>query len=62
MNDLDKILRKIERVTAPVQEINERLNRVLPPYVQRINEILEPVSRGCRLELIKSSTMPALLT
>ncbi|WP_300647938.1 hypothetical protein [Paenalcaligenes sp.] len=46
MNDLDKILRNIKRVTAPVREINERLNRVLPPYIQKINEILDPVSRA----------------
>ncbi|MEZ7008492.1 hypothetical protein ACK36F_07170 [Aeromonas veronii] len=46
MNDHNKILIKIDRVTAPVQEITERLNRVLPPYIQRINEILAPVSRA----------------
>lgn len=46
MNDLDKIRKSIAKVTAPTREINERLNRVLPQHIRKINEVIGPISRA----------------
>lgn len=42
MNDLDRVLKQIDQLTAPMRKVTDTLNKVVPPYVQKLNEALGP--------------------
>jgi len=46
MDDLKRTLEKIRQITTPIQEINDRLNQAIPPYIRKLNEALDPTIRN----------------
>lgn len=42
MNDLDRLLKQINQMTAPVRQIMDAIDSVIPPYIQRLNEAVAP--------------------
>ncbi len=54
MSDLEKLLEKIDKITAPFRLVNDQLNQVIPPYIQKINQVLAPVAAGVQ-ELLRNN-------
>ncbi|WP_373033478.1 hypothetical protein [Sulfurovum sp.] len=42
MNKIDRVLKQIAQLTAPVRQIATTLNKVIPPHVQKLNEAIGP--------------------
>lgn len=55
MNDLERVLKKIDQITAPVRQIANTLNNVTP-HVQKLNEALGPTVQ--RLNEIRKAYEP----
>lgn len=41
MKNLENLLERIDRITAPVRQITKHLNMAIPPYIQRHNEVMQ---------------------
>lgn len=45
MNNFEKLSAKIDQMTAPVRQIADTLNKVVPPYIQKLNKAMVPAVR-----------------
>ena len=43
MDDIEKLLKRIEKMTAPIREVERTINRVIPPYIKQLNQSVLPV-------------------
>ncbi len=43
MNDIEKLLKRIERMTAPIRELERTVNKIVPPYINQLNQSILPV-------------------
>lgn len=42
MSDLDKFIKQINQLTEPARQITLQMDKIIPPYVQRLNQTLAP--------------------
>ena len=40
MDDLERVQKQIDQLTAPVRQVTKTLNKVMPPYIKKINEVM----------------------
>ena len=45
MNELEKLLEQIEKWEGPLKQVNETINKLIPPYIQKLNAIFSPTIR-----------------
>lgn len=42
MSEIDRIMRQIERLTAPTRQVSGVINKVVPPQLQKLHETMSP--------------------
>ncbi|MBH0000495.1 hypothetical protein I6E72_16185 [Pseudoalteromonas sp. NSLLW24] len=43
MSDLDKFIKQINQLTEPARKISRQMDKIIPPYVQKLNQAFAPL-------------------
>lgn len=58
MDDIEKLLKCIEKMTAPIREVERTINRIDPPYIKQLNQSVLPVVQ--QHERMRQAVQPML--